>query len=121
LTHVGRVCVYCGVTIWGRSDKAFCTTACRVAAARRRHQPPQLPQAELLVTAVDPVRLETALLGVIARSTDWRAAAWLLEHSFSERWGSVASGDGRAERYRGDRFAAVDELAERRARKADGY
>jgi hypothetical protein len=96
------------------------------APARARRQAPSTSISSRGGGAVVPgffphARTYVRAGSVSSSSFDTRPAAWLLEHSFPERWGSAASSDSRPERYRGDPFAAVDELAARQARKPDGY
>lgn len=66
---------------------------------------------------------EAALVARIANraTADWRAAAWILERQYPERWGRVsvnargASEEDEEPPVEVDPFAEVDELAERRA------
>jgi hypothetical protein len=78
---------------------------------------------------LDDPRLEGALVGAIAAAArrDWRAAAWILERRWPDRWGRVevrplaeAEDDRDVFRVGGpdDPFSELDELAARRARQA---
>jgi hypothetical protein len=88
----------------GRSDKRFHDSACRVVAHRRREQqaaeravasvaPPLPPHLEAaLAAAIGEVRLLALVAG--EAKLNWRAAVWLLERQWPERWGPA----GRASR-----------------------
>ncbi|WP_259312421.1 hypothetical protein [Capillimicrobium parvum] len=75
-----------------------------------------------LKEAVDQARAEheailTATVGKAATKGSWRAAAWLLERRYPERWGrrpgeAEDDGDGGT-----DPLDALDEIAARRARR----
>jgi hypothetical protein len=129
-----RLCQGCGLPLpsLARPNRHHHDERCRALAYRRRRaeRPSSaigdtLPgltaeQQAVLDSATSEVRL-VALVAQQARTT-WRAAAWLLERQFPERWGPqrfdrdeppLVSGPG-------DPFAEVDELAERR-RKPPGY
>jgi hypothetical protein len=89
-----RRCESCGAVIAGRTDRRYCSGACRVAAHRRAHRPPA-PRTDLaeLVAALDATTSEVALTAgvMMAARQDSRAAAWLLERRHPERWAPPAS------------------------------
>jgi hypothetical protein len=134
-TSVDRRCEQCGepLPLLSRSDRRYCTTACRAAASRRRDREAEArvfrgslgssrANAEAgfdaaLARGLDEQRL-IAIIATEARRS-WRAAAWLAERVYPERWGParlrpdeqpppmpVLDDD--------DPFREVDELAERR-------
>jgi predicted nucleic acid-binding Zn ribbon protein len=85
------LCKHCGAAIGGRSDRRFCDPACRVAAHRERHRVSARARRLRLVERVDaaePHIAEVALAFGITEAAreDWRAAAWLLERQFPERY-----------------------------------
>jgi hypothetical protein len=106
-----------------RSDRRFCSTACRVAAYRRRQQPAAPPEPQPLSPEMERVLAEATreerLLALVAHAarTNWRAAAWILDRRWPERWGRQprsrpvevppqSEGD--------DFFREIDELARKR-------
>jgi hypothetical protein len=123
-------CAFCGEPLSGpgRSDRLYCGVACRKAAHRRRKREREAPELiapepagtkpggsldreALIEEALSEPRLVVYVAA--AAKTNWRAAAWLLEHRHPERWGrdrelepAVPPG--------GDPFAEVDQLAARR-------
>ena len=131
-----RRCEGCGKLLgWGRSNRHHHDAACRKRAERRRKRdairaaaPSTLPTGQdfnaALDAALERALSEPRLVAYIARTateslSGWRAAAWLLERRYPERWGPVrrpeaeqADGRVRAD----DPFSEVDELAERRRR-----
>lgn len=66
---------------------------------------------------------EVRLVGLVARaaSTNWRAAAWLLERRYQERWAPQRAESARPLISGDDPMAEFDELVERRGRKPPGY
>ena len=108
-----RVCAGCGEPLtWpGRSNRRHHDARCRKAAYTRRQRERQAPGlAERNPSEVD-------LVEYVARGgqTNWRAAAWLLERRYPERWGPGAEPEP-AIPDEPDRFAEIDELAVRRRR-----
>jgi hypothetical protein len=121
-----RRCVACAAPLptTGRRDRRYCGGACRAAAStrRRRHGavdidgtaaaiPPELQQA--LDSALAEPRL-VALVAAAAGKGQWRAAAWMLERRYPERWGQGRTGNAEPDDLGADPFAEVDELAARR-------
>jgi hypothetical protein len=91
-----RRCGNCDRTLSGRVDKRFCSDRCRVTAHRARRTAPAVePQAlpPELEQALARATEETRLLARVAahahagKPTSWRAAAWILERRYPERWG----------------------------------
>jgi hypothetical protein len=130
-----RTCEHCSSELpsLSRRDRRYCSTACRVAAARERAReqyasdsllaPAPLESREVtaqLQAAVEQATQEHRLVAIVAREANkgqWRAAAWLLEHRFPERWGQqrarVAESPP-APASEDDPFLEVDQLAARR-------
>jgi hypothetical protein len=81
------VCVTCGAVLSGRSDRRHCSPRCRVAAHRERRQGERELRLRLVedVATIEPDVAEAAL--VRAAAGDWRAAAFLLERQYPERYG----------------------------------
>lgn len=139
-TAVVRRCVMCGGSLpqGSRSDRRYCGDACRTAAyAERQRQertrlvveheaPAYVPDDRLdrLREAVRSALQEEKLVAVIAAEakSNWRASAWLLSRIHPDRWGER----GRDVPFEvgtdpDDPFREVDELADRRRRRPDGY
>jgi hypothetical protein len=130
-----------------RADARYCSGACRTRAYADRQRaarvrliedaPQDVQQAEAVPqAAVEPTQIErlrvalasalqeeklVAVVAAEARS-NWRASAWLLSRIHPTRWGErgrevpLAFPDDPD-----DPFREVDELAERRKRRPDGY
>jgi hypothetical protein len=122
-----RRCERCGEPLpaLARRDQRFCKAACRVAAHRRRQAAAEddpSDAAALLRAALDNATQETQLLARVAgaanRAGGWRAAAFLLERRYPERWGPQrATLRAHGERLPGDEldvFTELDELAAKR-------
>jgi hypothetical protein len=123
-----------------RADRRYCTDACRTAAYSDRQRrarlrlmdavrqagdgPPEPPALDRLRAAVKDAVQEEKLVAVIAAEArhNWRASAWLLSRLHPTRWGErgrdvpIVFDDDPA-----DPFREVDELADRRRRKPDGF
>lgn len=139
-----RRCVKCGGSLpeGSRSDRRYCGDACRTAAYAERqrqertrlvieheveHEASAYEHDDRLDRLRDAVReaiQEPRLLGVIAAEArhNWRASAWLLSRIHPDRWGER----GRDVPFEvgtdpDDPFREVDELADRRRRRPDGY
>jgi hypothetical protein len=125
---------------WSRSDRRFCTNRCRVAASRARERkarasaPLAVPSplesrdvASELDAAVERATREARLVAHVAKAANdgqWRAAVWLLEHRYPERWALRSRVDEPpppAPAGEDDPFVEVDELAARRRRTPPGY
>jgi hypothetical protein len=121
-----RVCDDCGVALPVPSSpkRRYCSNACRQRARRRRQLGERV--ADLIVDGLpDDLELlsEPRLVRMVALAgqTEWRAAAWLLERLYPERFGrrtgkaAAAADDGTL-----DPFTEVDELAAQRRRHVSG-
>lgn len=97
-----RRCVVCGLELEANADarKRYCSPRCRQVAFRRRTQSPRLRLVVDEALAGEPSeseegdedeRLQAALMGAVLRGsqTDWRAARWLLEIRWPERFGAL--------------------------------
>jgi hypothetical protein len=137
--NVERLCEGCGkpLPLSARADRRY-HEPCRAAAYRQRkrerraaervameravveHAGPDYP--EVLAAAIAEPRL-VVLMAHAARQGSWRAAAWLLERQFPERWGPperrLAAAPADAATRAPDAFSEVDELAARRRRRPD--
>src|SRR5262245_43092913 len=95
-----RVCAGCGEPLpaTSRPDRRHHNQNCRHRALRRRQReerqaaaPPPSPIEARLEAALAEALAEPRLLAIVARAAQqqpqgWRAAAWLLERSYPERW-----------------------------------
>jgi hypothetical protein len=113
----------------GRPDRRYHGHACQKRAYRRRQRERKAAEAERAVGGLSDSQremLEAAiseprLVALVAReaSTNWRAAAFLLERGHPERWAlrprRLEDAEPAAPR-EGDPFGELDELAERRRR-----
>jgi len=110
-----------------RPDRRYCGAACRQRGYERRrgeaHGLAVEPATALLADlehALGQATSEVVLVAQVASAakTNWRAAAWLLERRFPERWGRARrpadDDEPTPPATEPDPFAEVDELAERR-------
>jgi hypothetical protein len=77
-----------------------------------------------LAQAVEDATSEVRLVGLVAKaaSTNWRAAAWLLERRYQERWSPQrVDKDALPAISEDDPMLEFDELAERRKRRPPRY
>ena len=127
-------CEHCGdpLPALSRRNRRFCDARCRRRAFEERHAPaapelaPVVPitddrQAEELLQRVLDERRLVALVATGAK-TNWRAAAFLLERRYPERWAPIRrpQADEAAPAVVGDDpFAEVDMLAARRRARRD--
>ena len=88
-----RQCLGCGrdLPVLARGDRRYHDATCRQRAARERDRVSDQRLVadddlqQVLMRALDEPRL-VAYIATQARS-QWRAAAWLLERRYPERWG----------------------------------
>jgi hypothetical protein len=110
---VNKLCEGCREPLLGpgRTDRRYHGAACRKLAFRRRQREREVPEEAKRELS------EVGLVEYVARGaeTNWRAAAWLLERRYPERWGPGAKPESAVPRER-DPFAEIDELAVRRRR-----
>jgi hypothetical protein len=122
-----------------RGDRKFCSPSCRTSGYRARqrrrstlaeavqrptHEPVAGTSApdQQLAAALEQALAEPRLVAWIAKASrsNWRAAAWLLERTYPERWAATTRQRRPDEDPHGqpDPFAefVVDELAARRKR-----
>jgi hypothetical protein len=85
-----RRCLGCGALLasTSRSDRKFCGVACRVADHRRRHAGPSPAELAGLADELPAAVAESTLVAGLrdAARLDWKAAAWLLERRWPQRW-----------------------------------
>jgi hypothetical protein len=88
-----RRCRGCGALLasTSRRDRVYCSSGCRVADHRRRHAPPSPADLARLADDLPPAVAESALVAGLrdAARLDWKAAAWLLERRWPERWAPI--------------------------------
>ena len=142
-----RTCANCRAELpaLARRDRRYCDARCRRRAFEKRKSDvvrattrttdddgaevaaelaPVVPIAEgsALAEAVERATRETRLTGLVAAEAgrgNWRAAAWLLERRYPDRWAPIRrKPDGELEVVADadDPFAEVDELRRRRER-----
>jgi endogenous inhibitor of DNA gyrase (YacG/DUF329 family) len=92
-----RRCATCGRSIAEDADRRrrYCSGRCRQVAFRRRSQSPRLRLVDADATAEldgdEDELLQGELVNAVLRAaqTDWRAARWLLETRWPERYGAL--------------------------------
>jgi hypothetical protein len=127
-------CEACGEELpaLARRNKRYCDVRCRRRAFEERHAPAG-PELAPVVPISDHEQVQELLARVLAEErliaqvaaaakTNWRAAAFLLERRYPERWAPVRwPADGEQEPVRADDpsdpFYEVDRLAARRRRQ----
>lgn len=123
-----RLCEGCGQPLLGaaRADRRYHGMSCRKLGFRRRQHEREATDSEVAtyVPSLDPNAVleeatsEPRLLICIAKAAaqgNWRAAAWVLERRYPERWARGVEPELTSPRDP-DPFAEVDELARRRRR-----
>jgi hypothetical protein len=115
-----RFCLACGADLpeSGRADRRYCDSKCRKRAARVRARVAFASSVDDDARSIASATEEIPLVAIVVAEakTNWRAAAWLLERKYPERWARVAR-DRQASPPApdaADPFAEVDELARRR-------
>ena len=113
-----RLCEGCGEPLLGpaRADRRYHGSACRKLAYLRRRR--DVGQLAAVVPQRPPDReglSEASLVFNVSQAAEknWRAAVWLLERRYPERW-ARGGGPGPVPPARDDPFAEVDDLAARR-------
>jgi hypothetical protein len=132
-------CEHCGdpLPAFSRRNRRFCDARCRRRAFEQRHgtvTAPAVPELAPVVPIHDEAHVRELLARVLAEErlvahvaaaakTNWRAAAFLLERHYPERWAPVRRSALEDEPVpvaseEHDPFAEVDSLAaKRRARQ----
>jgi hypothetical protein len=107
-----------------RVTQRFCSRACRqrMYARRRRdgERDERAEQVRRLEEMLETATSEPRLVAIVARAAgagSWRAACWILERKFRERWSSSRIDDHVPVIDASGPFAEVDELARRRRAK----
>jgi hypothetical protein len=99
------------------------------AAPSESPTPPALSAADLanqrLAAALEQMLAEPRLVAEIVKASksNWRAAAYLLERTYPERWARISQRSDEEPHTRFDPFAEfefADELAPRRSQRHDG-
>jgi len=123
-----RRCESCGAPLptTARRDRRYCGGACRARASAQRRREAQAAAGTAvgagaglppeLRAALDRALAEPLLVGYVARAaqSNWRAAAFILERRYPERWSPGRTSSGEPPDLTADPFNFVDELAARR-------
>lgn len=123
-----RRCESCGAALptTGRRDRRYCGGACRAAASARRKREAQVGTRTHVGSAAIPPELQAALDNALAEHRlvalvagaagkgQWRAASWLLERRYPDRWGPGRTGNDEPDDLVDDAYREVDQLAARR-------
>jgi hypothetical protein len=117
-----RLCQGCGepLPIGSRPNRLHHNGRCRVAALRRRRreaQPVVPGLAPEIEAALERATSEARLVALIAQAAskgNWRAAAFILERRYPERWARRERPVIEPPPVTDDPFREIDELAARR-------